>query len=92
MSTFQVPMSGVYIENWYHARAVSRLFTYYLYTVNCKQNPIDKSFAGVKLDFDFAKKKYGHYWGGILRWNNDFYLVIIGIKKIIRCENVFNSL
>ena len=56
MSTFRVPMSGVFIENWYHARALSRLFTYYLYTVNCKQNPIDKSFAGVKLDFDFAKK------------------------------------
>ena len=81
MSTFRVPMSGVFIENWYHARALSRLFTYYLYTVNCKQNPIDKSFAGVKLDFDFAKKKYGHYRGGILHRSNDFYYVKISKKK-----------
>ena len=47
----------------------------------CKQNPIDKSFAGVKLDFDFAKKKYGHYRGGILHRSNDFYYVIISTKK-----------
>ena len=55
MSTFRVPMSGVFIENRYRARSLLVIHLLFV-PVNCKQNPIDKSFAGVKLDFDFAKK------------------------------------
>ena len=80
MSTFRVPMSGVFIENRYRARSLLVIHLLFV-PVNCKQNPIDKSFAGVKLDFDFAKKKYGHYWGGILNRSNDLYHVLIGTKE-----------
>ena len=56
MSTFRVPMSGVFIENRYLARALSRLFTYYLYTVNCKQNPIDKVLQVSNLILTLQRK------------------------------------
>ena len=53
MSTFRVPMSGVFIENRYLALAANTLI--------CTQQIASKilliKFAGVKLKFDLSRKE-----------------------------------